>query len=176
MSSIALEKESPLAFLFNNSIVAALADTYTSFSQRREALGLPNPGTVENIAREVQRDVFLNNYTFSGLRADLTKPFSMSPLFQVSHAFSMGSQGLPPYAFAALFGTNKVRDGCIANAPSWASETCPLWSAGQHMLTDSLAGLHAGKHRQWRTTLNSVQLPLVILPHHKDSDPNSPGS
>ena len=109
MSSVTLEQE-PLGFLFNNSIAAALADTYTSFSERREALGLSNPGTVENIAREVQRDVFLNNYTFSGLRADLTKAFSISPLFQVSHAFAMGSQGLPPYTFAALFGTNKVRD------------------------------------------------------------------
>lgn len=111
MSSITLEKESPLGFLYNNSISVALADTYMSFSERREALGLSNPGTVENIAREVQRDVFLNNYTFSGLRADLTKAFSISPLFQVSHAFAMGSQGLPPYTFAALFGTNKVRDG-----------------------------------------------------------------
>jgi hypothetical protein len=109
MSSITLEQE-PLGFLFNNSVAAALADTYTSFSERREALGLSNPGTVENIAREVQRDVFLNNYTFSGLRADLTKAFSISPLFQVSHAFAMGSQGLPPYTFAALFGTNKVCD------------------------------------------------------------------
>ena len=109
MSSITLDQE-PLGFLFNNSVAAALADTYTSFSERREALGLSNPGTVENIAREVQRDVFLNNYTFSGLRADLTKAFSISPLFQVSHAFAMGSQGLPPYTFAALFGTNKVRD------------------------------------------------------------------
>jgi mitochondrial import receptor subunit TOM40 len=108
MSSIALEKDSPLGFLFNNPVAAALADTYTSFSGRRAALGLSNPGTVENIAREVQRDVFLNNYTFQGLRADLTKPFSIAPLFQVSHAFSMGSQGLPPYTFAALFGTNKV--------------------------------------------------------------------
>lgn len=108
MSSPALEKDSPLGFLFSNSVAAALADTYTSFSERRAALGLSNPGTVENIAREVQRDVFLNNYTFQGLRADLTKAFSISPLFQVSHAFAMGSQGLPPYTFAALFGTNKV--------------------------------------------------------------------
>jgi mitochondrial import receptor subunit TOM40 len=108
--SVSLEKESPLGFLWNNAAAAALADTYTSFQQRRGALGLSNPGTVENIAREVQRDVFLNNYSFSGLRADLTKAFSISPLFQVSHAFSIGSQGLPPYAFAALFGTNKVRD------------------------------------------------------------------
>jgi hypothetical protein len=110
-SPVLLEKESPLGFLYNNAISVALADTYLSFSERRAALGLSNPGTVENIAREVQRDVFLNNYTFSGLRADLTKAFSISPLFQVSHAFAMGSQGLPPYTFAALFGTNKVRDG-----------------------------------------------------------------
>lgn len=108
MSTIELVKEEPLAFLYNNAISATLLDTYRSFSERREALGLPNPGTVDNIAREVQRDVFLTNYTFTGLRADLTKAFSMSPLFQVSHAFSMGSQGLPPYTFAALYGNNKV--------------------------------------------------------------------
>lgn len=112
MSSIALEKDSPLGFLVANPVTTALADTLASFSERRAALGLSNPGTVENIAREVQRDVFLNNYTFSGLRADLTKGFSIAPLFQVSHAFSMGSQGLPPYTFAALFGTSKVRDIC----------------------------------------------------------------
>ena len=110
MSSLPLGKDSPLGFLYHNSVTQALAETYISFSDRRQALGLSNPGTVENIAREVQRDVFLNNYTFSGLRADLTKAFSISPLFQVSHAFSMGSQGLPPYTFAALFGTSKVSD------------------------------------------------------------------
>ncbi len=91
-----------------NALVSAIQKTYLSFSERREALGLSNPGTVENIAREVQKDVFLNNYMFTGLRADLTKPFSVSPLFQVSHAFAMGSQGLPPYTFAALYGTPKV--------------------------------------------------------------------
>lgn len=108
MSTMETEKESPLAFLFSNSVTSALLDTYQSFSDKREALGLSNPGTVDNIAREVQRDVFLTNYMFTGLRADLTKAFSVSPLFQVSHAFSMGSQGFPPYTFAALYGTNKV--------------------------------------------------------------------
>lgn len=120
MSFIALDKESPLGFLYNNAVVGALSNSYTTFQEKREALGLANPGTVENIAREVQRDVFLNNYTFSGLRADLTKPFSMSPLFQVSHAFSMGSQGLPPYTFGALFGNNKVSNGLMEIYPSLA--------------------------------------------------------
>jgi mitochondrial import receptor subunit TOM40 len=105
---MAPEKESSLAFLSSNPLITTLLDTYKSFQARREALGLPNPGTVENIAREVQRDVFLTNYAFTGLRADLTKALSIGPLFQVSHAFSMGSQGLPPYTFAALYGTNKV--------------------------------------------------------------------
>lgn len=91
-----------------NMVVSAIQRLYLSFSERRELLGLSNPGTVENIAREVQKDVFLTNHMFTGLRADLTKPFSVSPLFHVSHAFAMGSQGLPPYTFAALYGTPKV--------------------------------------------------------------------
>lgn len=99
---------SSLGFLTDNALVSAARNTYRSFSDRRESLGLRNPGTVENIAREVQKDVLLNNYTFTGLRADLTKAFSVTPLFQISHAFSMGSQALPPYTFAALYGTNRV--------------------------------------------------------------------
>lgn len=93
----------------NNAVIAFLRDLSSSFSRRREVLGLSNPGTVDNIAREVQKDVFLTNSMFTGLRADLTRPFSVNPLFQVSHAFAMGSQGLPPYTFLALYGTSKVR-------------------------------------------------------------------
>ncbi|KAM3073430.1 translocase of outer mitochondrial membrane [Clarireedia jacksonii] len=130
MSVVALEKESPLAFLSNNVVVGTLSDTYRSFQERRDLLGLPNPGSVENIAREVQRDVFLNNYTFSGLRADLTKPFSMAPLFQVSHAFAMGSQGLPPYTFGALFGTNKIfMQGNIDNEGQLSTRFNYRWSS-----------------------------------------------
>ncbi|PIG85157.1 import receptor subunit tom-40 [Aspergillus arachidicola] len=96
------------SFLTDNSVAAVIKDAYTSFSERRAALGLPNPGTVDNIAREVQKEVLLSNFMFSGLRADLTKVFGMSPLFRVSHAFSMGSSGnLPPYAFSAMYGSPK---------------------------------------------------------------------
>jgi hypothetical protein len=69
---------------------------------------LSNPGTVDNIASEVQRSVFLTNQTFSGLRAELNKSFSIAPLFQISHAFSAGSQMLSPYTFLGLYGTNNV--------------------------------------------------------------------
>lgn len=100
---------SSLSFLTDNSIAAALKDAYGSFSERRAALGLPNPGTVDNIAREVQKEVLLSNFMFTGLRADLTKVFGMSPLFRMSHAFAMGSAGnMPPYNFSAMYGTPKV--------------------------------------------------------------------
>jgi len=99
-----------LAFLSDNPISIALASLQGSFRERRQALGLKNPGTVENVSREVLKDVFLNNHTFSGMRADLMKSFSMNPVFQISHAFTMGAQGIPPYTFAAVFGNNKVGD------------------------------------------------------------------
>lgn len=96
--------------LFANSLANALGDVINSFSERRAKLGLTNPGTIENISREVQRDVFLNNSMFTGVRADLTKVFSMNPLFQVSHAFAMGDR-LTPYSFAALYGSSRVSYG-----------------------------------------------------------------
>jgi mitochondrial import receptor subunit TOM40 len=104
---MASTSESPLAFLRNNPLFSSVSSALSSFSERRAKLGLSNPGTVENIAREVQRDVFLNNYMFTGIRADLTKAFSLNPLFQVSHQFAMGDR-LNPYTFAALYGTSKV--------------------------------------------------------------------
>lgn len=91
-----------------NTFVDTVFDTYQSFQDRRAALGLSNPGTVDGIAKEVQRDVLLSNLTFSGLRAELNKSFSIYPLFQISHAFSTGSQMLSPYTFLALYGTNNV--------------------------------------------------------------------
>ena len=100
----------------SNGVVDAVLDTYRSFQDRRAALGLSNPGTVDNIASEVQRSVFLTNQTFSGLRAELNKSFSIAPLFQISHAFSAGSQMLSPYTFLGLYGTNNVSAASLSNA------------------------------------------------------------
>lgn len=105
---MASTSSSPLAFVGQNPLARTLNDAFTSFQERRAKLGLSNPGTVENLAKEVQRDVLLNNYMFTGLRADLTKAFSLNPLFQVSHAFAIGERS-NPYTFAALYGTNNVR-------------------------------------------------------------------
>ena len=102
--------EKPVSsFLTENPITSLLSSLSQSFYERRATLGLKNPGVVENVSREVQKDVFLNNYMFTGMRADFSKSFSMDPIFQTSHAFTMGAQGVPPYTFAAIFGTNKVR-------------------------------------------------------------------
>lgn len=96
-------------------ILDPILDVYRSVQARRDALGLSNPGTVDQISREVSRDVLLTNQTFSGLRAELNKSFSIFPLFQISHAFSTGSQQLSPYTFLALYGTNNV---CPVAPPS----------------------------------------------------------
>jgi mitochondrial import receptor subunit TOM40 len=106
-STFEIQPSSPLGFLTTNPVANAVSDAYRSFSDRRAKLGLTNPGTVESINKEVQREVSLTNYMHTGLRADLTKAVSLSPLFQVSHQFAMGEH-MKPYAFAALFGTSKV--------------------------------------------------------------------
>ena len=95
-------------YVRGNAFADMLRSIHTSFTDRRSALGLPNPGTVENIDREVKRGVFLTNQMFSGLRADWSRPFSASPMFTVAHAFSIGSQGLPPYNLTTMFGTKDV--------------------------------------------------------------------
>lgn len=104
---MAAQIESIRSLLLSNPIAAAVGDAINSFSERRAKLGLYNPGNMENLAKEVQRDVLLNNYMFTGIRADLTKIFSMAPLFQVSHQFALGER-INPYTFAAMFGTGKV--------------------------------------------------------------------
>lgn len=95
------------SLLFGNPIAASIGDAINSFSERRAKLGLSNPGTIESLSKEVQRDVFLNNYMFTGLRADITKIFSVAPLFQVSHQFAVGER-INPYTFAAMYGSSKV--------------------------------------------------------------------
>lgn len=98
-----------LGFLTDNAVAAAVLDTYDAYALRRKALGLSNPGTMDGVSREVQRDVLCTNYIFSGLRADSQKLFSVNPLFRIQHGLAMGSQALPPYQLMAVYGTNSVR-------------------------------------------------------------------
>lgn len=102
-----------LASVTQNPLIKSIRSAYASFKDRREALGLSNPGSVENISREVTRDVFLNNYMFTGLRADLQKSFSQQPFFQTAHNLAMGGDS-NPYSFAVLYGSPKVRMGPLS--------------------------------------------------------------
>ena len=95
--------------LTQNPLGAVIRDAYMVFNHKRSSLNLSNPGSVEGIAKEVTRDVFLNNLMFSGFRGEFSKTFSANPLFQVAHNVTMGSNGMPPYSFAALYGSPRVR-------------------------------------------------------------------
>lgn len=102
-------KAGPLSFLTDNAITAILADSFAVFSERRKALNLGNPGTVDNIAKEIQKDVLCTNFLFQGLRADFQKVFSLAPLFRIQHNFQMGQNVQSPYNLMALYGTPSVR-------------------------------------------------------------------
>ncbi|KAK9474004.1 eukaryotic porin-domain-containing protein [Dipodascopsis tothii] len=91
-----------------NPVVSYLSGVYYSLMDRRAALGLPNPGKLEDVAKEVGKDTFLTNYQFTGLRADLTRGISFAPVFQLSHALAIGSQYSAPYTYAAVYATNDV--------------------------------------------------------------------
>ena len=108
------------------AVISPLVNAYSRLSSWRAALGLPNPGTVENLQKEVKSKFFavcksfrrvsqrdtathLTNFIFDGARADLMKGLSMDPAFQVTHSFQLASQSAPPtYSFGALFANPKV--------------------------------------------------------------------
>lgn len=96
------------SFWSSNPIFSYLNDVYNNIHAHRQSLSLVNPGTIENLNKEVSRDVFLSQYFFTGLRADLNKAFSLNPAFQTSHTFSLGSANLPNYAFSALFANDNL--------------------------------------------------------------------
>lgn len=113
---MAESKEGSLSFLTDNAVATTIADSYAAFSERRKALNLTNPGTVDNIAREIQKDVLCTNYMFQGLRADFLKVFSLAPLFRIQHGFQMGPNVSSPYNLSALYGTSSV--GILTANPS----------------------------------------------------------
>ncbi|KAF7322987.1 hypothetical protein HMN09_00078400 [Mycena chlorophos] len=103
-----LDDASTPSSLRYSPFAAPFANAYDRFALWRKDLGLPSPGTVENLQKEI-KNTHLSNFIFDGGRADLTKSFSMSPLFQVTHSFALGSQTQPPsYNFGGIFASNKV--------------------------------------------------------------------
>ena len=86
----------------------AFRDYVRQFSDWRDTLGLQNPGSIEGLHKEVQRDVFLNQFAFSGMKADLGRSFCANPLFQVQHSFSAGSSQVAPWSLLSMFATDNV--------------------------------------------------------------------
>lgn len=101
-------EQSTESFWSSNPLSSYFIDVYNNIHSHRQTLSLVNPGTVESLNKEVSRDVFLTQYFFTGLRADLNKAFSLNPAFQTSHSFVIGSENLPNYAFSALFADDDI--------------------------------------------------------------------
>ncbi|KAL8936597.1 MAG: hypothetical protein Q9211_004106 [Gyalolechia sp. 1 TL-2023] len=134
----------PSGFANDNALVSTVRNTYLSFLERRDALSLSNPGTFENINREVQRDVFLNNFMFTGLRAEWNKPISNNPIFQLSHQLSMGAQGMSPYTFSALYGSSKVfLQGTMESDGSLVARSNYRWN--DSLITKTNAQIQSGQ-------------------------------
>jgi len=91
------------------SWASPVTSRYNRFAEwRRESLGLTNPGTAENLLKEVKA-THVTNFIFDGARADLTQILSMNPAFQVTHTFSLAAQTAPPqYNFGAVFANSQV--------------------------------------------------------------------
>ncbi|KZT68156.1 hypothetical protein DAEQUDRAFT_812314 [Daedalea quercina L-15889] len=92
----------------SSSSKSSAFNVFHRFASWRNSLGLPNPGTVENLQKEV-KSTLLTNFFFDGARADLSKSLSVNPIFQVTHSFALGSQTVAPsYNFGAVFANNNV--------------------------------------------------------------------
>ncbi|KZT42078.1 hypothetical protein SISSUDRAFT_1069613 [Sistotremastrum suecicum HHB10207 ss-3] len=93
---------------FLTTAVSPFTSVYNRISQWRTELDLPNPGTVENLQKEV-KNTHLTNFMFDGARADLTKGLSINPAFQVTHSFQLASQtSSPSYNFGAVFANENL--------------------------------------------------------------------
>lgn len=123
------QKPAANGFWALNPVFSYIGDVYSTVSDHRSALGLSNPGTIENLNKEVSRDVFLTQYAFSGLRADLNKAFSLAPAFQTSHTLSIGSPVLPSYAFSAVYAADDYFvQGNVDNDLSFSGRINYGWS------------------------------------------------
>jgi hypothetical protein len=96
------------SFNIPNLVPQFLRQYIDHLSDWQKRLGLESPGTLESIHKEVQKEVFLTHYAFSGMKADLGRGYSVSPLFSVQHSFSAGSSQAAPWSFMSMYSTNTV--------------------------------------------------------------------
>ncbi len=74
----------------------------------------------------------LTNHFFDGARADLTKVFSVNPVFQVTHAFSFpGAPNPPGYNFGAVYGDDRYfLQGGVDDSGAVSMRANRGWGAG----------------------------------------------
>ena len=71
------------------------------------------------------------NFAFDGARADLTKALSLNPIFQVTHAFTLGAGGKNAYNFGAVYGDeNRFYQAGIDDAGNVTMRLNSRWLAG----------------------------------------------
>ncbi|CEH15542.1 Translocase of outer mitochondrial membrane complex, subunit TOM40 [Ceraceosorus bombacis] len=118
-------------FSFLAPVLGPVGSVMTAWQEKRNELDLPSPGTAEHLQREV-KSTLLNNFIFDGARADLTKALSMNPIFQVTHAFSMGAQQAPSsYNFGAVYGSERYfLQGGLDDAGSVTIRANTGWADG----------------------------------------------
>ena len=123
-------------FNIPNLIPQSFRPYIDQFSEWRNRLGLQNPGTIEGLHKEVQRDVFLTNFAFSGMKADLGRSFCANPLFQVQHSFSAGSSQVAPWSFLSMYATDNVRSTGIIYFLTCRSFCKGIWIAISNLWRD----------------------------------------
>ncbi|KAG0149977.1 hypothetical protein CROQUDRAFT_668869 [Cronartium quercuum f. sp. fusiforme G11] len=133
-----LDKLSSVSTPTSASIFSPLNKFIYRLSSWRDSLNLPEPGTYEQVGREVKA-VHLTNYIFDGARAELSKALSISPAFNVTHSFNLGSQagagsmgGTSPgtYNFGAMYATNNIfAQGSIDNDATLMGRFNYRWGA-----------------------------------------------
>lgn len=114
-------------FFSTNPITQFVSSIQQTVQQHRQSLDLINPGVMENINKEVTKDVFLDLYQFQGLRADITKTFSMAPVFQIAHGFTIGAK-TPSYTFTSILANDQaLLQGTMDNEMSLTGRLNYAW-------------------------------------------------
>ncbi|KAF9434070.1 translocase of outer mitochondrial membrane [Entomortierella beljakovae] len=110
-----------------SGLLGQVKDTFAKLNKFRDDLNLPHPGSFEGVNREV-KNTFLTNHVFDGARCDITKV--LTPNFQVTHSFAMGSStGPSTYNFGTAFiGQQSFLSGNLDTDGNVQARTNYAWS------------------------------------------------
>ncbi|KAI3618451.1 hypothetical protein CBS9595_002814 [Malassezia furfur] len=114
-----------------DSVFRPVSDAFGELHRIRKTLNLPNLGSVEKMQNEVKA-VQTTNFMFEGARADLTKALNLNPIFQVTHAFTLGAAGKNAYNFGAVYGDeNRFYQAGLDDTGNVTMRLNTRWTPGQ---------------------------------------------